>query len=75
MKKVSKLKRLTVWRRHDAHCYYCHTLMSLWEMSIDHLIPKSKGGTNHVSNLVPCCKPCNGKKANKLNAKIYVGQL
>ena len=75
MIRISRRKRLIAWRNHDAHCYFCKTLITLAEMTIDHLIPKSKGGTNHISNLVPCCKPCNQKKANKLNALIYVGQL
>lgn len=63
------------WRNNDARCYYCKKQITMAEMTIDHLIPKSKGGTNHISNLVPCCEPCNQKKANKLNARIYVGQL
>lgn len=33
--------------------------------TIDHLTPKSKGGTNHPDNLVPCCKSCNSKKQSK----------
>lgn len=36
-------------------------------MTIDHVIPKSKGGHHHdLSNLVPCCNKCNMKKGSKL---------
>jgi 5-methylcytosine-specific restriction endonuclease McrA len=35
-------------------------------MTIDHHIPKSKGGTNVISNLFPMCAPHNHKKSNKM---------
>lgn len=35
-------------------------------MTIDHVLPKSKGGTNDLENLVPCCNRCNTKKGNKI---------
>lgn len=34
-------------------------------MTIDHIIPKSKGGKNTIENLQPMCNTCNAKKANK----------
>lgn len=36
-------------------------------MTIDHIIPKSKGGTNTIENLQPMCHTCNTKKADKLD--------
>lgn len=35
-------------------------------MTKDHIIPKSKGGKDHESNLQTMCQRCNGKKADKL---------
>lgn len=35
-------------------------------MTIDHIIPKSEGGTNDWENLQPMCIDCNGKKASKI---------
>lgn len=34
-------------------------------MTIDHIIPKSKGGENTLENLQPMCNTCNAKKADK----------
>jgi HNH endonuclease len=35
-------------------------------MTIDHIIPKSKGGKNTLENLQPMCHTCNTKKADKI---------
>ena len=51
-------------------CFYCKTKLS-WRnqndpsrATIDHVIPKSKGGSDEESNLVICCRGCNGKKGD-----------
>lgn len=35
------------------------------ELAVDHFIPRSKGGSNVIWNLVPCCTSCNSSKSNK----------
>ena len=50
---------LDKWGRKCAYCSKEHT-----RLEIDHIIPKSKGGTNRVSNLTIVCRTCNIKKAN-----------
>ena len=50
-------------------CYICHKICNdSWE--IDHIIPLSKHGTNHISNLAIACRTCNRKKSNKLLVEI-----
>ena len=41
-------------------CIYCGETSE----SLDHLIPRSKGGETITSNCVPCCLSCNGKKSD-----------
>jgi len=33
--------------------------------TVDHIFPKSKGGTDHESNLVAACRPCNSGKRDR----------
>lgn len=46
-------------REMDRVCRYC---LSATAETIDHIIPRSRGGTNKQSNLVGCCHSCNHKK-------------
>ena len=39
-------------------------------MTVDHIIPKSKGGKNHSKNCQILCFECNQKKGNKLNEEF-----
>lgn len=51
---------LEKWRR---KCAYCNA-QSL-PLEVEHIYPKSKGGSNRVSNLTLACVPCNQSKGNK----------
>lgn len=35
-------------------------------MTKDHILPKAKGGRDHIGNMQTMCKPCNGKKSDDL---------
>jgi len=51
---------LTKWGR---KCVYCNA--ENIPLEIEHIVPKSKGGSNRVSNLTLACRPCNQKKGNQ----------
>lgn len=53
--------RVPILQRDGYMCAYCGRKAS----TVDHVIPKSKGGTDDSSNLVACCKRCNQKKSNR----------
>lgn len=46
-------------------CYYCSTGLTSETATIDHVIPKSKGGTDDSQNLVLACPECNERKAER----------
>jgi 5-methylcytosine-specific restriction endonuclease McrA len=61
-KKVT-LSRLNIYRRDDYKCLYCGSKDGL---TLDHVIPKSKGGPNSWTNLATCCMKCNVSKGDRL---------
>jgi 5-methylcytosine-specific restriction endonuclease McrA len=56
------LGKNNIFRRDGHTCMYCPSKVNL---TLDHVIPKSRGGGNSWENLVTCCKKCNSKKDNK----------
>lgn len=38
--------------------------------TIDHIIPRSKGGSNLIQNVMPCCYKCNTEKNDKIISEI-----
>lgn len=52
-------------------CYLCGTTLTKENLSYDHLIPVSKGGTAfNFDNIKPCCKHCNFKKGNNFSCQV-----
>lgn len=43
-------------------CGICHRVFAFEELTRDHIIPKSIGGSNRPSNIRPLCAPCNGRR-------------
>ena len=56
------LSRRNVMRRDNFECQYCGKKSAL---TIDHVIPKSRGGKDTWENLTTACERCNVKKGNK----------
>ena len=52
-----------VYVRDNFTCVYCGAQDS--KLTIDHVLPKSKGGITSFENCVACCKSCNNKKGSK----------
>ncbi|MEM6582033.1 MAG: HNH endonuclease [Pseudomonadota bacterium] len=55
----------TLFRRDDYRCLYCGQKFSRSDLTRDHVIPTSRGGTNRWENVVAACKRCNWKKDNR----------
>lgn len=61
--KKIELSRRNILKRDGFRCQYCGTKSH--ELTIDHIIPKSRGGSDSWDNLVSACKSCNNKKADR----------
>lgn len=61
------LSRQNVFRRDNHECQYCGTNRDL---TLDHLVPRSKGGASHWKNLVTACKHCNARKGDYLPEEV-----
>ena len=63
-----------IYEKTNGYCYHCEKKL-VWRnygvkdgkggWEVDHSIPKSKGGTDHLNNLVPSCIPCNRNKGDQ----------
>ena len=59
-----KISRRALFARDGWRCVYCGT--SSGRMTLDHVIPRSKGGESVWENVVTSCAPCNLRKGDKL---------
>ena len=57
-----ELTRLNIFKRDSHSCQYCG---SIKDLSIDHVLPRSRGGGSSWKNLVAACKPCNARKGDE----------
>lgn len=61
-KRTAPLSRRAVFARDQGRCQYCAKAAE----SIDHVIPRSKGGGHTWDNVVACCRRCNTYKGDRL---------
>lgn len=63
---IRKERRLGIYIRDNFKCVWCnHKIVNPMEITLDHLTPRSKKGTNNNSNLATSCRTCNSKRGNK----------
>lgn len=63
--RVVKYSRQNVYKRDKYICQYCLKKFDKKELTIDHVIPRCKGGKSVWTNVVACCNKCNSKKGDK----------
>lgn len=68
---IRRDKRLAIYLRDGLRCAYC---LSPDNLTVDHVIPRHAGGTNHESNLVTACVSCNSAKAGR-SVRAYFALL
>lgn len=57
--------RRNVYRRDGHRCTYCGATPPSGELTIDHVVPRARGGTTDWENCVTACMRCNARKADR----------
>ena len=75
--KARELRNSSWWKQQVGMgiCYHCEQKFSREELTMDHLIPLSRGGTSSKKNIVVACKQCNSLKKNRTVAELRLSEL
>lgn len=65
--------RANILLRDEDTCQYCGKHSR--ELTLDHVVPRSRGGQSTWENLVASCRACNGKKGNRLLKEVNMRLL
>ncbi|MCP4575434.1 MAG: HNH endonuclease [Deltaproteobacteria bacterium] len=62
--KARRLRRTHWWNNklQNGVCYYCNCKVGREQLTMDHVVPLSRGGKSKKGNIVASCKECNNKK-------------
>ena len=60
------LSRKNILMRDRNTCQFCGRALPASELTLDHIVPRSRGGDSSWENLVTCCHPCNNRKGDRL---------
>ncbi|MCE9589397.1 MAG: HNH endonuclease [Planctomycetes bacterium] len=67
-----KLNRRNIFARDKNVCQYCGKHFPTSELSLDHVLPRSQGGTSMWDNLVCCCVRCNTRKGGRTPEQAHM---
>ena len=65
-REASGAKRMRIYMRDKFRCQYCGDKKAANEPTLDHILPRSRGGDNSPLNIVTACVMCNNRKGNRL---------
>jgi len=71
-RRAVKLNRRNIFARDRNRCQYCGRKYPTSELSLDHVIPRSRGGEVSWSNIVCACVSCNVKKGGRTPAEAHM---
>ena len=63
------VSRRSIMLRDRHACQYCHLVLPPKSLTLDHVVPRSRGGESTWENLVACCPRCNNRKADRTPAE------
>src|SRR6204780_5778073 len=59
------LSRKNILLRDRNTCQFCKSILPASELTLDHVVPRSRGGRSSWENLVACCYRCNNSKGDR----------
>jgi len=74
-REASGMKRLRIYMRDKFRCQYCGEKKPVSELTLDHILPRSRGGDNSLVNIVTACVPCNNRKSDRTPAEARMPLL
>jgi 5-methylcytosine-specific restriction endonuclease McrA len=67
--------RHNIYQRDNFTCQYCNTQPGVYNLTVDHVIPRSRGGRSDWLNCVSACSRCNRKKGNHTLEEVHMKLL
>jgi 5-methylcytosine-specific restriction endonuclease McrA len=64
--KQKRTKKAQLISDYGSRCWWCEHCLPAENLTLDHLKPKSRGGSNSLENLRLACFPCNNSRGNSL---------
>jgi 5-methylcytosine-specific restriction endonuclease McrA len=71
-KQTVKFNRRNIFARDNNQCQYCGRKFPTAELSLDHVIPRSQGGSNTWENIVCACVSCNVRKGGRTPKQAHL---
>lgn len=72
---VSRFRKRILFNRDDWSCQYCAKKLGWSNITVDHVVPKCRGGKTTWKNCVVCCKQCNKIKGPYLPQEVNMKLL
>ena len=76
-RRAQDLKQTNWWKQQMQRgvCHYCSQTVGAGKLTMDHVVPVSRGGRSTKGNIVPCCDVCNKTKKHRTPAELVMEEL
>lgn len=74
-KRQVRFSRFNIYARDNCTCQYCGKKFPRHELNLDHVIPRSRGGTSTWENVVCSCQTCNRRKGGRTPQEAKISLL